>query len=501
MPEHNLPRYQLIREQLRTDILNDALPHGSRLPAITDLARDFSVTAATIRRALQDLTAEGLVHSHVGRGTFVHNPLEAASDITPREYGAAAGTGQPAEAAAAPRARQIRPRGQQALTDLLTLAQRPGVIAFTRGVGDPDTIAKGTLTELTRRALASGEELFLDYGDPRGLPGLREAIAALYTARGAKVTSEQVLVTSGSQQAISLMAQLAAEHAMPVWCETPCYSGVVNAFQAFGPELSALPRGESGPDPAIIPARDNNLLYICPVIHNPTGLNVSGEGRRTLADWASHGNLLLSDEVFSDLQFEGPAVPSFLSDPGPEHAAVLGSLSKSFISGLRVGWIITSESRVRELTALKKSLDLGCPPLMQGIAQAFLTDRDGYTAHGMRMRERYRMLRDTALASLERHMPSCVRWTRPEGGFQLWVTLPEGLSSVQLYLKAVEYGAAFLPGPLQDLEGGYLNSFRLCYGTLSPAEIETGIERIGRAVRELLEPAAPGGPDGHLVYV
>lgn len=486
MPEHNLPRYQQIREQFRTDILTGTLPHGSRLPAITDLAREFSVTATTIRRALQDLTAEGLVHSHVGRGTFVQNPAEDGYEAAFRE---------PA------RPRSVRPRGQQALTDLLTLAQRPGVIAFTRGVGDPDTIAKGTLTELARRALASGEEVFLDYGDPRGLPGLRAAISDLYNARGARVNPDQVLVTSGSQQAISLMAQLAAEHAMPVWCETPCYNGVVNAFQAFGPELSALPRGENGPDPADIPARENNLLYICPVIHNPTGLNLSGEGRRTLADWASRGNLLLSDEVFSDLQFEGQIAPSFLSDPGPEHAAVLGSLSKSFISGLRVGWIITSESRVRELTALKKSLDLGCPPLMQGIAQAFLTDRDGYTAHGHRMRERYRMLRDTALAALERFMPECTQWTRPEGGFQLWVTLPEGLSSIQLFLKTVEYGAAFLPGPLQDLEGGYLNSFRLCYGTLSPLEIETGIERISRAVRDLLATASAADSDDHIVYV
>jgi 2-aminoadipate transaminase len=151
-----------------------------------------------------------------------------------------------------------------------------------------------------------------------------------------------------------------------------------------------------------------------------------------------------------------------------------------------VGWLVTSEERARDLAQIKKLMDLGCPPLMQGIAQAFLEDDDGYRAHRARILEHYRALRDATLDALERHMPKGVSWTHPEGGFQLWVTLPQGYSSVELFLRAVEKGAAFLPGPLQDINNRFMNSFRLCYGSLGADEIAEGIKRLADATREFL---------------
>ncbi len=499
----SIPLYIQIREDIRQSILSGTIKEGERLPAVTALAESKGVTAATIRRALQDLAEAGFVDSHVGRGTFVTRPEErAATDGSPIGRAkdpntAASQKPEPSRRteASIKAAHRLRASVARSLNEMMALAQRPGVIAFTRGIGSPETIEEGTLTRLTQIALAGGESLFHDYADPRGLPSLRKAIANLYAEQGLSVSPDQVLVTNGSQQAIALLAQRAAETGSRVVCETPCYAGVTNAFSAFGLDVETVPRTADGPDISKLPDDGewaDSIFYLCPVLHNPMGTDISAESRDEVAAWATkHGALILSDEVFRDLHPTGPkdAAPpdSFLRNPGPANAAILGSLSKSFISGLRVGWIVTSEERVRTLAQTKKFMDLGCPPLMQGIAQAFLEDPAGYRAHREKCREHYRTLRDETLSALRSHMPAGVSWTQPAGGFQLWVTLPKGYSSVELFLRAVEKGAAFLPGPLQDINNRYMNSFRLCYGSLSPEEIETGIGRLAEATKEFLE--------------
>ena len=478
------PLYIQIREELRDSILSGTLKTGERLPTVNAFASEKDVTAATIRRALQDLMEEGLITSHVGRGTFVGTPEKKPIDNTPQF---------PAEASVA--ARTLRQSINRSLGEMMTLAQKPGVIAFTRGIADPDTIEKGTLTRLAQKALADGEELFWDYGDPRGLLPLRKAIAKLYAEQGIPVTSEQILVTSGSQQAIALVAQAAAENRTKILCETPCYTGVTNAFSAFNLHIETVMRDAEGPDISRLPAHvdtADSIFYLCPVLHNPMGTDISPARQRQISEWALANHVtLLADEVFRDLHTDGDAPVSFLKDPGPERSIILGSVSKSFISGLRVGWIVTSEERIRVLTQIKKAMDLGCPPLMQGIARAFLEDQHGYSAHRTKIRAHYRTLRDTTVQALETYMPKEVEWTVPCGGFQLWVTLPKGFSSVELYIRSVEKGVAFLPGPLQDINNRFLNSFRLCYGSLGIEDIRTGIMRLSEAVREYLD-ESPG---------
>jgi len=526
------PLYIQIRDDIRRSVAIGELKSGDRLPPVTAMAEQLEVTAATIRRALQDLVSEGLVTSHVGRGTFIAGvapAIGAATGTGARSSGGNTPSGDPDSAQASdgrtprnsamgdPRlnvpknareptpeavraARRLRQSIADSLNDMMNLAHKPGVIAFTRGIGDPATIEEGILNRMAMKALAGGERVFMDYGDPRGLIGLRESIARLYAERGIAVSTDQILVTNGSQQAIALLAQSAADSGDAVICETPCYGGVTNAFSAFGHQVETLVRSDDGPDIAALPAhvrRENALLYVCPYLHNPTGGDLSAERAREIEEWARrYRATIVADEVFRDLRLDGdpslpPAPPSFLTVCGPERAAVIGSLSKSFISGLRVGWIVTSPERVAALASIKKAMDLGCPPLMQGIAGAFLDDPAGYRAHRDRAREHYRVRRDATLAALERHMPDCVAWTVPSGGFQLQVSLPRGFSSVDLFLRCVERGAAFLPGPLQDINNRFMNTFRLCYGSLAPSDIDEGIARIAAATEEYLF-ASPG---------
>lgn len=493
------PLYMQIRDDLRQSILTGALKAGDRLPSVTALAGEKNVTAATIRRALQDLSDEGIVSSHVGRGTFVTDARHARNATQGNAQGGS-------QSSAGIEARKLRQSIARNLSELMNLANKPGVIAFTRGIGSPETIEKGILTRLAKKALSGGEELFHDYGDYRGLPSLRAAIAALYAEQGIDVSIDQILVTSGSQQAVALLAQMAAENDTAVLCETPCYAGVTNAFFSYGLDVHSVPRAADGPDltrlpPAVDP--HEAFFYLCPILHNPTGTDIGAEKQAEVAKWTIDNDaLLIADEVFRDLHFDdssgragnaghtgNDAPESFLKNPGPERAVILGSLSKSFISGLRVGWVVTSEERVTRLAQIKKATDLGCPPLMQGIAQAFLEDPAGYRAHRIRVRDHYRALRDATLDALGLFMPDGVSWTKPEGGFQLQVTLPAGTSSVELFLRAVDKGVAFLPGPLQDIDNRYANTFRLCYGSLGAKDINEGIKRLGAATREYLADA------------
>ncbi len=496
-----IPLFIQIRDELRAGIRSGTMKAGARIPTVTALARERGVTAATIRRAMQDLVAEGLVTTHVGRGTFV-------SDARP--------SAPPGAAASKPRADRsgVGQSVARSLAGMMSLAQKKGVIAFTRGIGDPLTVEKGILKRLAADALSSGEEMFWDYGDSRGLPALREAIARLYRARGIDVASGSVLVTSGSQQAISLLAQQAAETGAPVICETPCYAGVTNALAAFGISFGTVPRDGEGPVVSLLPEgkdAEGALLYLCPILHNPTGTDISHARLAEVSAWAARNRAtVVSDEVYRDLHFgEAPSragdsarqetderpdagaraayeIPSFMKSKAGHDTVALGSLSKSFISGLRVGWIVAPESRIASLTAIKKAMDLGCPPLMQGIARAFLESPDGYGAHRERVLGHYRSLRDVTVDALARHMPAGVTWTTPQGGFQLQIALPAGFSSVELFPRAVERGVAFLPGPLQEIDGRGSGDIRLCYGSLTPEEIREGVKRLAKATDDYL---------------
>lgn len=476
--------YIQIRENIKEAINSGKYAPEEKLPPVIKLAALMEVTPATVRRALKDLTEDGLIYSHVGRGTFVATEQSSTSQNTTQHNNPQKHT-------------EIHTSLHNSYVNLVTLSQRPGVIAFTRGIGDPETIEKGILTRLTTQALESGEEIFWDHGDPRGLLGLREEIARLYQEQNLQIHPDQILVTSGSQQAIALIAQQASESSTQVICETPCYSGVTNALKAFNTETHTIHRGKYGPNPEDFSGDPKKtILYLCPIIHNPTGTNIGEKERTAICTWAKKNEAtILSDEVFRDLHFteedengeqiEKPPL-SFLADPGSEHAIILGSLSKSFISGLRVGWVVSSKERIQKLSEIKKAMDLGCPPLMQGIAREFLADQEGYRTHREKIRIHYKELRDVTLSALAKFMPKETSWSIPRGGFQLQVQLPEGYSSIELYMRSLENGAAFLPGPLQDMHNGYLNTFRLCYGSMSSCDIEEGIKRIASSTSKYL---------------
>ena len=216
------------------------------------------------------------------------------------------------------------------------------------------------------------------------------------------------------------------------------------------------------------------------------GTNISEEKKGDLLGLAETGSLtLISDEIYQDLDFSGNTRPSFFGELPEGKVFAISSLSKSFMTGLRTGWLVAPPEKIRSMTALKRAMDITCPPLMQGLAEELLVSGE-YDRHLEHIRKFYRERRDITLDVLEKNMPEGVKWTRPEGGFQLWLELPAGYSSIALYLKTVEKGVAFMPGPLQDINHRFPGAARICYGNVSPEQITRGITVISRAVEELL---------------
>lgn len=481
--ESDTPLYIQIRDQVRRAVAEERLKPGDRLPPVATFARQLGVTAATIRRAVEDLTADGLVESHVGRGTFIAAPCGPAAGQAPGPLRPAR-TSDPEVVGAARRLRMDLARSLEAL---MPLAQRPGLIRMTYGMPDPRLVPEGLLADLAGRALAGGQREMIEYGDRRGLPALRTRIAERLGAG-----PDQVLVTSGSQQAVSLLAQHALDRRLRVLTETPAYNGVPNAFGALGQWVEAVPRDVDGPLPDRMQRFDDgvpSVLYVCPWLHNPMGTDLAPDRRRMLLEWARrNGGLILADEVYRDLHPGDPADGSMTATVAEDRAVVVGSVSKSFICGLRVGWVVAAAPRIEALLGLKRAMDIACPPLMQAIALAAFEDGT-YDAHLERARRHYDERREATLKALAAHMPAGVRWTTPAGGFQLWVELPEGYSAIALYLAALERGVAVVPGPFHDVDHRFMNAFRLCYGDLDPPQIAEGVELLADAVSRLL--AAP----------
>jgi 2-aminoadipate transaminase len=511
------PLYVQVRDALLAAIKKGALKPGDRLPTVVAFAKQVGVTQATIRRACKDLTEAGHLTAQVGRGTFVADPNErSARECTATRTSAmqaqamgsqrSSTTGNSLDPEFALAARRLRMGVSRSLDDLMALAQRPGLIRFTVGVPNPAIARDGILKDMVLDALEAGQNAYQGYGPTAGLPQLREELARRFTESGTEVSPEQILITSGSQQAVSILSQAALENRRRIICETPCYVGVPRAFGAIGHWVESLPRDHEGPMPERLERfRDGkpSLLYLCPELHNPMGTDLSAERATMLVEWAREQDALLAaDEIFHDLRFEGePSPQSLLTKTGADRAVVLGSASKSFMCGLRVGWLVTSPERVRSLGALKRAMDLGCAPLMEGTLLSLLRTGE-YEAHLLRARAQLRANRDAVLEALERHMPEGVTWTKPRGGFNMWVELPEGYSSIAFYLLALEQGVAIVPGPQMDVDHRFVNAFALRYSCVETDDIHKGIERLGNAARVLLKqpPSDPGlsGLGGYL---
>jgi DNA-binding transcriptional MocR family regulator len=294
--ESDTPLYIQIRDNITEAIDSGSLFPGDKLPSVASLAKEIGVTQATIRRALQDLGKAGHTDCHVGRGTFITDANAPAKKDTVGDTPQKENSGDRQQkthlAVSNPRefaARRLRSGVSKALYDIMLLAHKPGIIQLTKGIPDPNLLPDNFIEEVTQDALAGGSKQYIEATEALGMYELREEIAMRFNEGGAHITPDQVLITNGTLQAVTLIAEAALENRPDIVCETPCFQGIPDTFAAMGHWVETIQRDKEGPIMEKLnrlSGNDPRLLYLCSYAHNPTGYDLSSERHTQLVDWA-----------------------------------------------------------------------------------------------------------------------------------------------------------------------------------------------------------------------
>lgn len=366
------------------------------------------------------------------------------------------------------------------IRELLKLLDQPDILSFAGGIPDPSLFPTARIAELYGEVLAESGAQALQYSVSEGLPALRRWIAARMTAAGAPCDEGNIVITAGSQQALDLIGKLFLSPGDTVLAERPTYLGALGAFNAYEPAYADL----SGEVPA-----GARLAYVVPDFANPTGRTMSREEREALLDRAAaHDLVIVEDGAYRDLRFAGQDQPSILALNAQRAGSVqagrtlfCGTFSKTLSPALRLGWVCGPKAVIDRLVLLKQGSDLHVSTINQMVAARVV--EDGFDAHLARLRDHYRERAAAMQAALARHMPLGVRWTSPQGGMFVWLTLPEGFDGAALLEAALaEERVAFVPGAPFFATDPQPNTLRLSYSLPSPEDIDEGVRRLGRLI-------------------
>lgn len=377
--------------------------------------------------------------------------------------------------------------GSSPVRDILALTARPEVISFAGGLPAPELFDAAGIADAFRRVLAEQPRRALQYSTSEGDPALRAAVAARYTARGLPTEADDLLVTTGSQQGLSLLATTLLEPGDVVLVEDPCYLAALQIFSLAGARVVPVPTDDEGLDPVAldeIAARERpKLLYVIPTFQNPTGRTLTPARRAAVAEVAARRGLWIAeDDPYGELRFEGEPMPWVASFPGAEdRTALLGSFSKVMAPGLRLGTLRAPAALRRACVIAKQAADLHTSTIDQAAAARYLAASD-LDAHLARVRGAYHERRDALVDGLAAALPEGSRWNRPAGGMFVWATLPEGYDATALLPEVVRHDVAYVPGAPFFAGAPDATALRLSYVTHSPEEIREGLVRLRTAL-------------------
>ncbi|MDQ0750383.1 2-aminoadipate transaminase [Streptomyces africanus] len=394
----------------------------------------------------------------------------------------------PAPSPVPPLAARARSVGGSPVRDILAVTARPEVINFAGGLPAPELFDAAGIAAAYRAVLAEEPARALQYSTTEGEPTLRAALAGRTTARGLPTGPDDLLVTTGSQQALSLLATALLEPGDTVLVENPCYLAALQAFGFAGARVVPVPGDEHGVDPEaleeLVVRERPKLLYTVPTFQNPTGRTLPAGRRAAVAAVAARRGLwIVEDDPYGELRYDGERVPWIASHPGAEDRTVLlGSFSKVMAPGLRLGWLRAPGELRRACAVAKQAADLHTPTVNQLAAARYLADHD-LDAHVTRVAGVYRERRDAMLAELPGALPEGSVWTRPEGGMFLWARLPEPYDTTALLPQVVRHDVAYVPGAPFYAGTPDRTTLRLCFVTQTPEEIGEGLRRLGKGLR------------------
>lgn len=377
------------------------------------------------------------------------------------------------------------------IRELLKLTQRPEVISFAGGLPAPELFPVDIVKEVTSEILDEQGTSALQYGTTEGYTPLREKIAKRMEVFGIKATAEDILITSGSQQGLDFTGKIFLDPGDVVLCESPSYLGALNAFKAYQPKFIEVPTDDYGMKmdelEKILESTDRiKVIYVIPDFQNPSGRTWSVERREKLIELANKYNLpVVEDNPYGELRFEGEIPPSIKSMDTEGRVIFLGTFSKTFCPGFRLGWTHASKELLNKYIMVKQGADLQASTISQMTLNKYL-EKYNLDDHIEKIKKVYVKRRDLMLKTMEEEFPSGVKFTRPEGGLFTWVTLPQHINARDLAKKAIEKNVAFVPGGSFFPNGGNENTLRINYSNMDEERIVLGVKRLGECIKEMM---------------
>ncbi len=369
------------------------------------------------------------------------------------------------------------------IREILKITQRPEIISFAGGLPSPATFPVAEMKEAFDKVLTNSGKVALQYGPTDGFPPLREWIANSLSNDGVKILPEQVLMTSGSQQALDLLGKVLIDEGSRVLVETPSYLGALQAFSVYRPEFVSVETDDHGLVPhSVVPVAEGaRLLYALPNFQNPTGRSLSVERRVELVETCARLGLpLIEDDPYGALSYKGEPSPKMLT-MNPDGVIYMGSFSKVLTPGIRLGYVVAPLPLVRRLELAKQAADLHTAQLTQMVVHEVI--KDGFLErHIPTIRTLYGKQCQAMLDAMDACFPAGVSWTRPEGGMFIWVTLPAHIDAMALLDEAIANKVAFVPGAPFYANSPETNTLRLSFVTVSPEKIREGIAILGKLI-------------------
>ncbi len=469
-PGDDAPIYRQLSENLADWIRAGKLPDGSKLPPTRELAGLLGLNRTTVSAAYQALENEGFLKAHVGRGSFVCAPTRStAFDWDDKLRSAAPERGAilwPPDAAS---------------------------INFASSRPDPAVFPLEAVRRAAEKELRERGAAILQLGAAEGYPPLREWLSAEMRRSGIAGPGDELLVTSGCQQALDLIAKTLSPPGETVFLEDPVYPGARDLFLNAGVELRGIPVGPAGLSIAELERelarRQPRLLLVTPSFQNPTGSTLTLEARRELLRVAARfGVAIVENDVYAGLRCRGPEIPALKSLDRDGRVIYLSSFSKVAFPGLRVGWCVAPRAVARRLTAAKQLADLHTDQLSQAVLYRLAAGGALAEHHRAVVRHGARRL-EAAVAACRSEMPAGVAFAPPDGGMHLWIELPPGLDATELLARARDEKVLFVPGRFFAVSRPHHNALRLSFAGLAPEKIRRGVAALGRLIRA--QAAAP----------
>lgn len=470
-PHSAIPLYRQLADAIAEQITSGKRKPGERLPPTRELAVQLGLNRTTVSAAYGQLEETGLIKGHVGRGSFVVGP-PAGAEMAGLDWEA------------------ILPRADAP----------PNVprmeINFAASQPDWDQFPMDSFRRLAKEAIDSPEATeILQLGSPLGYGPLRRYLLAEIRERGVARDSDDLMITNGCQQALDLLARLLSPNGETVAIENPSYHGLTRVFKRAGANIIPIPVSDEGIRPEALEIamvrHKPRLVVLTPSFHNPTGATIPLAARERILDILRRWDVVaIESDIYSELRYEGEPLPSLkqLDDRG--NVILLRSYSKVSFPGLRVGWVIAPRPVIQRLAELKQVCDLHSDQLSQAVLLRF-SHAGELDRHLEKSKLANAQRLSAALDACARYLPPGSKFTKPQGGLNLWIELPAAVDSRDMLLRVQEQGVNFLPGSYFSVDGGHANCLRLSFGGLPLSRIKEGIRVIGNAAGKQLAALSP----------